>query len=69
MKDIKVCIGCGHIEGDDIGEALSCCPENNHLPLRDFIKRWRLEIQEKARSITLLKVHNEELRNSQKYKS
>lgn len=37
-KSVNVCSGCGHVEGDDLGEtAMACCPDNRHIPIRQFI--------------------------------
>ncbi len=32
----KVCTGCGHLENEPIGK-LSCCPDNNHIPMKEYI--------------------------------
>jgi len=42
---LQICAGCGHISTDEITPpALSCCPDSNWLPLRDFIEQWHGEI-------------------------
>ena len=42
-EEIKVCRGCGHIAGDNLGiTALACCPDSNFIPLREFISElWK----------------------------
>ena len=38
----KVCIGCGSLETDKIDDKyLACCPDNNYIPLRDYLKDSR----------------------------
>lgn len=39
-SDIKICLGCGHIQGDPLKYGnMACCPDNHHLPLRQYLKR------------------------------
>lgn len=34
----KICTGCGHIEGQPLGEnAVACCPDANFIPLQNWI--------------------------------
>lgn len=36
-ENINVCSGCGHVEGDDLEGHMGCCPDNRHIPIRQFI--------------------------------
>lgn len=39
---VRVCTGCGHIESDELPDtAIACCPDSDHVPLREFINKWR----------------------------
>lgn len=39
---LKICSGCGHIEGVPLGlnkldePYLGCCPDNNHIPIKEY---------------------------------
>lgn len=36
----KVCTGCGRLSTDKIDKKyLACCPDNNYIQLRDYIKK------------------------------
>jgi|SRR5688572_33435240 len=44
VENCKVCVGCGHIYGDDLAENKSCCPDSKYLPLKEFVDNWLCEI-------------------------
>ena len=46
--DEKICTGCGHIESDGLKHGFACCPDNKHLPLREFLKAWHKDNEQKA---------------------
>lgn len=33
----KVCTGCGHLENEKLPEGKVCCPDNNHIPMKEYI--------------------------------
>src|SRR5678809_333832 len=41
---VKVCVGCGHVYGDDLSENKSCCPDSKYLLLKEFIDNWLCDI-------------------------